>query len=343
MFYLLDLLTGILECGWIAYGTVCGMPLWQILSFPLAYHIGNLFPFPFSVGKKAITFLSAVPACIGIIMLTGITYESCRFWLICTALASGSAVLQTVRSNRKNRSSRLLKRLFRVGGFLLAPSAAVIPKTLLILTSVIIIPAAVKYEGKPGICSIHGQKGFSAVMIFHQMHYFFYAHTVLAAVSLAFYENMGFSGIAAAAGLFCCTWITYMSVEPIVSRLTSRLTAVFWGGHISICIILAAMSFIRSLPLFTVLWIITGFGGGTVYTISALAKKYGAYNKNDMTVSENLGHTFGLLTAVAVSALSNEYTAPHIMLIFASVSALLAAFALYQIRRNQHESYGKSR
>ena len=47
MFYLLSLLTGVLECGWIAFGAAHSLPLWQILCYPLAYPLGNLFPKPF--------------------------------------------------------------------------------------------------------------------------------------------------------------------------------------------------------------------------------------------------------------------------------------------------------
>ncbi len=57
MFYLLSLITGVLECGWIAFGAVHALPLWQILCYPLAYHIGNLFPKPFSL-KASEEYLS---------------------------------------------------------------------------------------------------------------------------------------------------------------------------------------------------------------------------------------------------------------------------------------------
>ena len=59
-FYLLSMITGVLECGWIAYGAVHGLPLWQILCFPLAYHLGNRFPKPFSLGKRTLIVLSGL-------------------------------------------------------------------------------------------------------------------------------------------------------------------------------------------------------------------------------------------------------------------------------------------
>ena len=60
MFYMLSLLTGVLECGWITFGVAHSCPLWQILCYPLAYHIGNLFPKPFSLQYAADHVLSVL-------------------------------------------------------------------------------------------------------------------------------------------------------------------------------------------------------------------------------------------------------------------------------------------
>ena len=72
------------------------------------------------------------------------------------------------------------------------------------------------------------QNGFSIVMIFHQLHYFFYAHITLTAMSMLLSYDSS-AGIVYAALLFCGTWVTYMSVEPIISRLTSRTLPVFYA------------------------------------------------------------------------------------------------------------------
>ncbi|MCP2984387.1 hypothetical protein, partial [Salmonella enterica] len=72
-----------------------------------------------------------------------------------------------------------------------------------------------EYKGKSDITRMTGQNGFSLVMTFHQLHYFFYAHITLAAMSLLLSLNSTL-GIVYAALLFCGTWVTYMSVEPII-------------------------------------------------------------------------------------------------------------------------------
>ena len=97
--------------------------------------------------------------------------------------------------------------------------------------------------------------------------------------------------------------------------------------YIGISLLLFTMSFVDSTALFTVLWLITGFGGGVVYTISARAKKLGCYDKSSMTISENIGHTLGLAVAV-ISAAVFGMRSPDIMLVASSVSALLAVVSM---------------
>ena len=58
-----------------------------------------------------------------------------------------------------------------------------------------------------------------------------------------------------------------------------------------------------------------------------------------MTVSENLGHTFGLLSAVVIAAFLGN-AAPPVMLVCGSASAFLAILCMtLTIRKEkQHES-----
>lgn len=338
MFYLLSLLTGVLECGWIAFGAAHSLSIWQILCYPLAYHIGNLFPKPFSLSRSMLRLMCFLSAMAGILTFAVQLSENAAFVLTCIALFLLSAVLQSVRSGLKSDGNRLLKRVFRVAGFALAPLAAVIPSAILTISSIVAFLALHEYEGNPGFTRMTGQNGFSLVMIFHQLHYFFYAHITLTAMSLLL-SRVSATGIVYAALLFCGTWVTYMSVEPIVSRLTSRILPVFYAGHIGIGILLYVMHDVTSVPLFIVLWLVTGFGGGVVFTISAGAKATGSYQKDSMTIAENIGHTLGLLTAVGVAAVFGNVS-PQIMLIFGSASALLAVatMALISRRENYHES-----
>lgn len=325
MFYLLSLITGMLECGWIAYGAVTSLPLWQILCYPLAYHIGNLFPQPFSLGKRSLYIFGGAALICGAATISA-NRTVCTV-LTCLSLFLNSAVIQSVRSGLKSDGNRLVKRIFRVGGFALAPLAAAAPYAVLITSSVIALCGLKSYNGQRKVVKASSKNGFSAVMLFHQLHYFFYAHITLATVSTAFFQSDPVWGVIAAALLFCGTWVTYMSVEPLVSKTPAKELAVFYVGHLGISALLFVMSFVKLNPLFIALWIITGFGGGVVYTISARAKKDGCFDKISMNVSENIGHTLGLVIAVMIAALAGAYS-PRIMLVFGSASALLAVVSM---------------
>lgn len=333
-FYLLSLITGVLECGWIAHGAVHSLPLWKILCYPLAYHAGNLFPKPFSLSRRCLSSMGALALLTAGLSSAGQFSENAVFVLTCVSLFLLSAVIQSVRSGLKSDGNRLMKRIFRVGGFALAPLAAAAPTVILTISSLTALFALRNHHSRFGFSKLTDQRGFSLVMIFHQLHYFFYAHITLSAMSLLLSRESSI-GVFFAALLFCGTWVTYMSVEPLVSKLTSRILPVFYAGHIGISLLLLIMSFTGNTPLFTVFWLITGFGGGVVYTISARAKSAGGYDKDSMTIAENIGHTLGLLAATVTAAISGSHS-PRIMLISGSVSAMLAVISMSLISRKEN-------
>ena len=238
-----------------------------------------------------------------------------------------SAVIQSVRSGLKSDGNRLVKRIFRVGGFAPAQLAAAAPSAVLIVSSVIALSGLKDYNGRREVIKASPQNGYSAVMLFHRLLYFFYAHITPAAVSAAFCQSDHVKGVIAAALIFCGTWVTYMSVEPIVSKTPAKDIAVFYAGHLGIGALLFAMSFVKLNPLFIALWLVTGFGGGVVYTISARAKSDGCFDKRSMNISENIGHTSGLAIAVIIAALFGAFS-PRIMLVFGAASALPAVAAM---------------
>ena len=354
MFYLLSMITGILECGWIACGIVHGMSLWQILCYLLSYHLGNLFPKPCSLPKNVLFLFCSVSLTASVILSVFPVPDTVGFILTCLCLFLLSAVIQSVRDSMKTDGNRLLKRFSRVAGFALSPLAAFIPQIILFSAVAVAFCGLIKHNSGRFRFAFPGfQGGYSLVMLFHQLHYFFYAHITLAAVSLAlskqppvikaleyaFTRNPAVFGSLAGALLFCGTWVTYMSVEPAVSGLTKKLMPVFYTGHTAVFVLLFFMSFVTDTTLFIILWLLTGFGGGTVYTITAKAKQSGKYNKDSMTVSENAGHTLGLLAAVIVSAFFGTYS-PDIMLVCGAFSAVAAILCMIVTtgKEKQHES-----
>lgn len=126
-----------------------------------------------------------------------------------------------------------------------------------------------------------------------------------------------------------------MSVEPIVSKITSKYIKVFFAGHIGISLLLLTMSFLTGKTVFLILWIITGFGGGAVYTISAVAKDSGGYEKTSMTIAENIGHVCGLAVAVVSAYLFDSFSL-RIVLLLGATSAFLAVLSMCKIIRKEN-------
>ena len=215
MFCLLNMITGILECGWISFGLAHAMPLWQILCYPLAYYLGKLFPKPFSLPKKLLFVFCSVTLIAAVILTFVPMPDIVRFVLTCLCLFLLSAVIQTVKDSIKSGEHSLLKRFFRVAGFALSPLAAFRPQIILFVAVVIAFCGLTKAPDLKG--------GYSIAILFHQLHYFFYTHITIAAVSLAlskqppvidaldyaFTRNPAVFGSIAGILIFCGTQIIY--------------------------------------------------------------------------------------------------------------------------------------
>ena len=171
MFYLLSMITGILECGWIACGIVHGLPMWQILCYPLSYHIGNLLPKPFSLPKNVLFLFCSVSLTLTVLLSIVPMPDIVSFILTCLCLCLLSAVIQSVRDSMKSNGNRLFKRISRVIGFALAPLAVFIPGIILFSAVAIAFYGLTKYDARQFSFFFPGfQGGYSLVMLFHQFH-----------------------------------------------------------------------------------------------------------------------------------------------------------------------------
>ena len=329
-----NIITGILECGWLAFGLAHAMPLWQILCYPLAYYLGKLFPKPFSLSKKVLLgFCSA--ALIAAVILTAVPMPDILwFVLICLCLFLLSAVIQTVKDDMKSSEHSLLKRFCRVAGFALSPLAALRPQIILFAVVVIAFCGLTKYTGKEYNFTAPDLKGgYSIAILFHQLHYFFYTHITIAAVSLAlskqppvidaldyaFTRNPAVFGSIAGILIFCGT--------QIFSRLTKKSMTVFYIGQTAVFVILLSMSFITDTTLLVILWLFTGLCDGTAFTITKKLKQSGKYDKAPITFSENAGCILGQLAAILVSVFFGTYS-PDIMLVCGAISTLAAILCM---------------
>lgn len=155
------------------------------------------------------------------------------------------------------------------------------------------------------------------VMFLHQMHYFTYVYGVLAYV-------MGKKDIEKAVLYFVCTWVTYTMVSPLLQKTKkNEFKKWFFVGHTMLSVILISMSFLaNNIEFYIVLWILAGFGGGTVFCITKLWKQIENNNFEIMIVAENLGHWCGSVLGVIVMTISQNIS------VITSISACFAILAM---------------
>lgn len=360
MFLILSTMTALLECGSIFLGMGLGYCPGLTLSFCLAYQAGNLFPIPFCLRRGALrnmALVSLLSLCLAPFMGDLFVLQ----WLLYfTGILLLSCTIQSIRAGMRTQVSTVKKRLSRVAGFLLAPLPAYAPFPLLPLCCLVVLFSFRRIpdsgtSAPPRICrqktesAAGGRRTVYTIMLWHQLHYFIYAYGML------LYAHSLTGNPFLTMLLFACTWLTYLSTEPLVKYLgrtlrkpcaspsdtpepvdlwqssgnagaspsdtpepvelwqssenagvspsvTSGPTAATLAGHTFLLLILLLLPNVPDW-LFILLWILTGFGGGTVYAVTALCTHSPAYSKDRLVLTENLGHFAGTGLAVAWACL----------------------------------------
>lgn len=313
MFLMLSTITALLECGPVFLGICLGYSPGQLLSLCLAYQFGNLFPVPFRLPRNAlmgITFLAAI-----LLVLAGFSTELPLLqWILYLAgLMLLSCTTQSIRAKIKGQAGTVKKRLCRVAGFFLAPLMSYIPHLILLICCLIVLSAlrhtpekAFRSDTVSISCNIVLKNSCYKIMLWHQLHYFIYAYAMI----LLVYDrtNKPFGTML----LFAGTWLTYLMTEPLLTRIHPNLlgrlssrslyTAIILGGHSFLLFLLLLIPNVSTISLI-ILWILTGFGGGTVFAITALCKQSAAYEKKHLELTENIGHFAGTAFAALFGAL----------------------------------------
>ena len=311
MFLILSAMTALLECGSIFLGKCLGYSPGGILTLCLAYQFGNLFPIPFCLRKKALlngTYLAFVLLCIARFLDTRPPFQW-TFYLI--GIMTLSCAMQSVRSEMKAQTSTDRKRTARIVGFALAPVMMYAPCLILSVCCLIVL-FSLKHTIQASASDSRLSAFFKAmvnndcckIMLWHQLHYFIYAYAMI----LVAYQIIGKPFLTML--LFACTWLTYLLTEPVIkyvcrccpkliydAKSLSGNTTIIVIGHTFLLLILLLLPNVSG-GVFIPLWILAGFGGGTVFAISALCRQSSTYRKEYLTFTENIGHFAG--TAVAV-------------------------------------------
>ena len=305
MFLLLSAITAVLECGSIFLGIHLGYGPGGILSFCLAYQLGNLFPIPFRLDKKILTLLVWIaPTLLCLASLcNSLPLFQWAFYFLMIALLS--CIVQSIRTIMKGKTGTVPKRLSRVVGFMLAPLMAYAPLPLCAACCLIVWIALkctsdknIPVRSLPPFTKRTLKSSYCHIMLWHQLHYFIYAYGMILfayQITESSFQTMIY---------FACTWLTYLVTEPLLKRLNKacsaspyKPTTIIWGGHTFLLLILLLLPNVPPF-CFILLWILTGFGGGTVFAITALCKKSPAYEDEHLELAENIGHFVGTGLAV---------------------------------------------
>ena len=129
--------------------------------------------------------------------------------------------------------------------------------------------------------------------------------------------------------IFIIGWITYLIVPHIMTG--KAFGKYFICGHVFLTIVLFVLAINYDTTLSAILWILTGFGGGTVFCIKELNTKLGLCSSNDIVFSENIGHILGALMGMVSYYSFESYMAPIIFSMICALSAVIGmSFLLYR-------------
>jgi hypothetical protein len=287
----LALISGFIECGTIV-AALMHFPEWVagVVLVGTVYQVGCfLHRFDGTKFKHPAILVIAAGFC-----LTG--YTVIGFYL----LNLGQAwALQEARATAAVATSGKIttfeKRAYRIAGFLLSAVFAALPwiATLLVFATIyagimlITLPRSTQSTAGTALRTAGEHRWFFA-MVAHQMQYFVYAYAVWFPLKTAFGGNVGLLPV-----LFALGWLTYIFSEKLFGRYDNRRVLLF--SHLILAAILLTMWVSPAGLGMTLLWIATGFFGGSVYCFARLNR-----NGTDFAFAEDLGHVFGALVSLGL-------------------------------------------
>lgn len=320
-FLILSFLSGVIELGAIYLGIVQKLPVYLIIMFPLFYQTGNLMV---SILPKKIS-LDVIFAVIGF-FLSAVNYIYPNLGILPIQLALSSYCIQIVRARHKSSCPAWLKRSFRIAGFALSPIMIWNRGQIIFLLSslfcIFLINKDVIAQGenKKIIQERKAQiTGISIVMVFHQLHYFVYTY-IMPIFVYEMTESIIMSSLA-----FSVTWIVYLLPQTIAERLNiADYKKMFFFGHLFLAVCMATIAisaYFYDTTIVLLFWLLTGLGGGSVFCIKHLCKRYESI---DMDFSENIGHFIGPLVAVFFCYMTTKY----VLIVLPAISCFFVIIAL---------------
>jgi len=311
LFFLLSAITGFVEVGTVIYAMQQGFSVVQILLLVLAYQVGCFFPTNISIKKIWLIILGIIT-----LVLSAVFCVIPSYMIFLAAVLTLSPCLQITRSLQKSKVSTAQKRLFRIIGFSLSPLLS--PFTLLGVSAVTFIIALIQKSNFKNKITFPKLSSQYFVMFAHQMHYFSYAYIVLMIVGSL--DN--YNGFLTAL-FFVLSWITYTSAQYIFRG--KKYYTYLIAGHLFLVLVISGIALTTSDPIKIVLWILTGFGGGTVFCIKEILKGKRMHDNHTLESSENYGHVLGVSCSIILFILFNSINASiYFAAICAATTAILA-------------------
>lgn len=305
-YLLLSLCTGIFESGALVLAvSLAESVAWLGLIYGFAWQIGNALATHVRAFPAAQRLLEACCICVA--------YQLEDPFILAPTFASLAHHLQYVRSQFQDGSGTLIKRTYRVVGFVIGGLFYVHSAALLVwmLCSILLAILARSLPTERPKARGKGQWTFmSTIMVLHQIHYFLYAYGIVWILQEK--DNIPLAAMGAA---FAIGWIIYLAVEPILGKVNYFIALVL--GHVFVAGVLLLMSSEAANGISTILWVLTGLGGGTVYCIHRMAG-----TDAEMDRAEEIGHWVGPALAIIVFSLGFGWDA---VLQVAAVFAILVA------------------
>ena len=168
-FVILNIMSGLLETGAVIFGMRKYGIVFALIA-ALLYQIGNLTPYPFKFSKRAKICLVSISI---ILMIFGIWNPCC----VIVAIPFFALSLQSVREKYKLENLKSYKRIFRMIGFFLGfgfNAFIGIAGSLIIIFAICLSNS----NDKSTVVIPHFYR-LQWILLFHELHYFVYFHTVL--------------------------------------------------------------------------------------------------------------------------------------------------------------------
>ncbi|MFZ1726328.1 MAG: hypothetical protein WBO29_05305 [Albidovulum sp.] len=320
----------LLELGPIVFELQRGAGLLAILLAGLAYQVGNFVPRLFVIRSGWLAGSAAVFGSFGLVTAPAGTPA----WLATIALLSWT--LQSVRRSVKAQDGGDLpttveKRTARVIGFV---AASLLPPIIMLAIVIGLLAAALPEMPKIQWSLPRSRRRvwhpLEWTMLVHQTHYFAYAYAVpllVATTTLGGTHLVGF--------WFACGWVTYLSAEAIWRRCPPQFA--FISGHLLLAAVLLLLSWFGNAPLAAAtFWILSGFGGGTVYCLPLLHDQAGLSHEQ-LEGTEDVGHLLGIAVAI-VGVLTVDWTEGTLPAVGAGFAVVAATMMIAMVLHSRSSS-----